>query len=64
VKGLVDEKKIYLFGGSYGGYLSSLMIAKYPRRFRGSVIRNPVLDLMYMLSSTDIPDWIHSECLG
>ncbi len=53
---------IYLHfkGGSHGGFLTGWLIAhpNYYQLFKSAAVRNPVLDMSYMVVSTDIPDWI------
>ena len=51
-------------GGSHGGYLTGWLIGhpKYKHLFKVAAARNAVLDMNYMNSSTDIPDWI-SACV-
>ncbi|CAG8720772.1 19843_t:CDS:10, partial [Cetraspora pellucida] len=53
----VDPDAIALIGGSHGGFISGHLIGKYP----ACVMRNPVLNLGGMTSSTDIPDWCFAE---
>lgn len=58
--------KKFIMGGSHGGYISSHLTARYPDDFDACVMRNPVVDLPYMLTGTDIPDWFvicRSLCL-
>lgn len=53
----VNKNSMFLFGGSHGGYLVTLLSAKYPDLFSAVVSRNPVTDVATMLASTDIADW-------
>ena len=50
-------KKVILFGGSHGGFISATLSGKYPDRFAACILRNPVTDLPSFYSSTDILDW-------
>jgi acylaminoacyl-peptidase len=59
---VVDPKKVALFGGSHGGFLTA-WLAGHPKwcdMWACGVMRNAVLDMNYMSASTDIPDWIHA----
>ena len=51
-------------GGSYGGYLSTLMGSKYYNKFNAAVILNPVVNLPFMINITDIPEWGSSCALN
>ncbi|KAH9505078.1 hypothetical protein Btru_059463 [Bulinus truncatus] len=61
-KKLVDDKHIFKFGGSHGGFLTLHMIGQYPDMFKAAATRNPVVNLTTMQSATDIPDWIFAQC--
>lgn len=56
----IDANNIMLYGGSHGGYLSCWLVVheKYCKMFSSAVIRNPVTDLVSMMATTDIPDWV------
>ena len=62
--GLVDASKIGICGGSHGGFLTAHVTSQYPDLFRAAVMRNPVVNLASMVTSTDIPDWAYVEALG
>jgi acylaminoacyl-peptidase len=57
---IIDERNIMLFGGSHGGFLSCWLSVheSYCNMFTASAIRNPVTDLLSMMATTDIPDWV------
>ena len=61
---VVDPEKLGVFGGSHGGFLSGHMIGHpvYKDMWKAASMRNPVLDMTYMVNSTDIPDWIYACC--
>ena len=63
---VIDPKKIAAYGGSHGGFLSAWLIGhpKYKDLWATACIRNPVLDMNYMRSATDIPDWIDACVLN
>ena len=60
----VDPKRVGVWGGSHGGFLTGHLIghSEYKDLWSASALWNPVLDMTYMLSSTDIPDWIYACC--
>jgi dipeptidyl aminopeptidase/acylaminoacyl peptidase len=53
--GLVDEKKVGITGGSYGGYATGWCCTKYSEKFAAGVMGFGVSDLISMLGVTDIP---------
>ncbi|KAG8224058.1 hypothetical protein J437_LFUL001135 [Ladona fulva] len=57
----LNPADIYLFGGSHGGYLVTLLSGLYPNDYRAVVTRNPVIDVASMCTSSDIPDWCTVE---
>ncbi|ESO99718.1 hypothetical protein LOTGIDRAFT_201138 [Lottia gigantea] len=60
-KGLVDGQKVFMFGGSHGGFLTTHLIGQYPDFFQAGCCRNPVTNLTVMTGVTDIPDWVYVE---
>ncbi len=47
------------------GYLECWIYQRHPEfknMWKAASLRNPVLDMNYMLNSTDIPDWIFACC--
>ncbi|EFI26935.1 acylaminoacyl-peptidase [Coprinopsis cinerea okayama7 len=52
--------RVFVQGGSHGGFLSAHLIGQFPDRFSGAVMRNPVISVGE-ISTTDIPDWYFSE---
>ena len=59
---MIDPKKVGVTGGSHGGFLTGHLIGheEFKDIWGAAAVRNPVLDLSYMLSATDIPDWIYA----
>jgi acylaminoacyl-peptidase len=57
----VDETRIAVCGGSHGGFLAAHLTGQFPDKFRAAALRNPVVDLPAMVSTTDIPDWCFVE---
>lgn len=62
--GLVDEDRIGIYGGSHGGFLAGHCTSRYPKLFKAAAMRNPVIDMASMVSTTDIPDWCYVEGCG
>jgi len=60
----IDSARIGICGGSHGGFLTAHCTSQYPDFFKAAVMRNPVTNIASMVTSTDIPDWCHAECLG
>lgn len=54
----LDKTKVHVYGGSYGGYLSALLGARYPDIFKSAIIMNGVLNNAAMMWFTDIPEWV------
>lgn len=61
----VDSKRLCVEGGSHGGFMTGWLIGheKYCHLWAASSIWNGVLDMSYMVTATDIPDWIWACCL-
>lgn len=51
-----------VYGGSHGGFMTGWLIGhpEFKDMWAASALWNPVLDMTYMLQSTDIPDWIYA----
>ena len=62
----MDPKKVAVYGASHGGFMTGWLIGHpaYKDLFRVAVLWNPVINMSYMYSSTDIPDWILACCLN
>ena len=61
---VIDPEKLGVFGGSHGGFLTGHLIGhpEYKDMWKAASLWNPVLDMTYMVNSTDIPDWIFACC--
>lgn len=57
----LDPKRVFLLGNSYGGFLTAHLCGLYQSLFKAAVIRNPVIDIATMSTSTDMPDWCYVE---
>ncbi|KAH9258974.1 hypothetical protein BASA81_002594 [Batrachochytrium salamandrivorans] len=60
----LDEHRVGISGGSHGGFIAAHVSGQFPGRFRCAAMRNPVIDISTMFSTTDIPDWCQVEALG
>jgi dipeptidyl aminopeptidase/acylaminoacyl peptidase len=60
--GLVDPKKVGVFGGSYGGFMTLMLAAKEPQTFAAAVDLFGPLDWYTMLKHSDasLSQYIHS----
>ncbi|EDV25903.1 uncharacterized protein TRIADDRAFT_24080, partial [Trichoplax adhaerens] len=59
--GNINNEKVFIFGGSHGGFLGTHMVGQFPDLFKACAVRNPVTDIASMLNVTDIPDWCYVE---
>ena len=59
----LDATKVGVCGGSHGGYLAATLIAAHADLFKVCCLRNPVCNLVSMLGTSDIPDWVLHEGL-
>jgi acylaminoacyl-peptidase len=62
--GIVDSERIGLCGGSHGGFLTAHCTSQHPELFKVAAMRNPVVNIATMVSTTDIPDWCYVEAVG
>ncbi|XP_047736252.1 acylamino-acid-releasing enzyme-like [Hyalella azteca] len=53
---VLDERNVFLCGGSHGGFLVTSLAGQYPDFYCAVSTRNPVTDVATMASITDIPD--------
>jgi acylaminoacyl-peptidase len=60
----INKDRIGIYGGSYGGYLATRLPQLYPNTYKCSVILNPVTDILFNKTITDIPEWNHAESLN
>ncbi|CAI6373921.1 unnamed protein product [Macrosiphum euphorbiae] len=58
---LWSNRKLVLFGGSYGGFLVTHLSGQYPSAFKAVCAQNPLVDLVNFFESSDIPDWAITE---
>lgn len=60
----LDADRVGISGGSHGGFIAAHVSGQFPDRFRCAAMRNPVIDISTMFSTTDIPDWCQVEAFG
>lgn len=59
-KGIVDAEKLAVTGGSYGGYLTTWIIA-HTQRFKAAVSQRGVYNLLSFYGTSDVPLLIQNE---
>lgn len=59
-KGFVDEKRMGICGGSYGGYMTTWIVG-HTDRFCAAVAQRGVYNLLGFSGTTDIPSFIPNE---
>mgnify|MGYP001225760232 CR=1 FL=1 len=60
---LGNPKKLCVAGGSYGGFLGHVLMNEKPDLFRVALIRNPAINLLHLMYTSDIPEWVFAEVL-
>ena len=61
--GIADPKRLYVQGYSYGGFMTAWIIG-HTDRFRAAAVGAPVIDLVSMEGTSDIPGFITHEFTG
>jgi len=59
-RGLVDESRMFVTGGSYGGYMT-VWIAAHTDRFKAAVSVRGVYNLLSFFATSDIPSFVRDE---
>jgi len=62
-EGIVDPKRQFVYGVSYGGYMTSWLVGQ-TRQFRAAVAQNAVTDLNAMWHLSDLGSWTEWEFGG
>lgn len=61
--GLVDRQQQFVFGISYGGFMTTWLVGQ-TERFRAAVAMNAVTDLTMMWALSDLSSWVEWEFGG
>jgi len=59
-QGIVDRQKQFVYGTSYGGYMTTWLVG-HTKQFRAAAAQNAVTDLGMMWGLSDIQSWIEWE---
>jgi dipeptidyl aminopeptidase/acylaminoacyl peptidase len=59
-KGIVDSERLYVTGGSYGGYMTTWIVS-HTDRFKAAVTQRGVYNLLSFFGTSDIPTFILNE---
>lgn len=62
-QGIVDKDRLFVYGSSYGGYMTSWIVGQ-TNRFRAAVAQNAVTDLSTMWALSDLQSWTEWEFGG
>ncbi|HEV7404374.1 MAG TPA: S9 family peptidase [Chthoniobacteraceae bacterium] len=62
-EGLVDRERQYVYGVSYGGYMTSWLVG-HTNQFRAAAAQNAVTDLNAMWHLSDLQSWTEHEMGG
>ncbi|KAG1898892.1 Alpha/Beta hydrolase protein [Suillus fuscotomentosus] len=60
-RGVSEEGRQVVMGGSHGGFIAAHLIGQHPTLFNAASLRNPVISAGEFAAGTDIPDWVYSE---
>ena len=60
----VDPSRLGVTGVSYGGYLTNVMVARAPERFRAAVSENGIADWVSDYWASDIGYWFDPDQIG
>ncbi|KAG2344168.1 alpha/beta-hydrolase [Suillus weaverae] len=60
-RGVSEEGRQVVMGGSHGGFIAAHLIGQHPTLFNAASLRNPVISVGELASGTDIPDWVYAE---
>jgi dipeptidyl aminopeptidase/acylaminoacyl peptidase len=56
-RGLGDENRLFVGGGSYGGFMTAWLVG-HTKRFKAATAMAAVIDQMSMLGTSDIPGFV------
>ena len=64
-KGLIKTDELFLWGGSHGGFLACHLAGQFANfNWLALATRNPVVDISFLVQTTDFPDWCWLETFG
>lgn len=59
-RGVVDESRLFVTGGSYGGYMTAWIVG-HTDRFKAAVAVRGVYNLLSFFATSDIPSFVRDE---
>jgi dipeptidyl aminopeptidase/acylaminoacyl peptidase len=62
-QGTIDEKRQFVYGTSYGGYMTTWLVG-HTRQFRAAVAQNAVTDMNAMWHLSDLQSWTEWDVGG
>lgn len=60
----LNSQRLFVAGGSHGGFLTAHLLGQYPSLYRAGALRNPVTNIVSMAMVSDISDWCVVESCG
>ncbi|KAJ5077663.1 acylamino-acid-releasing enzyme [Anaeramoeba ignava] len=54
---ILNESPIFIEGISFGGFITSHSVSRFPGFYKAAMVRNPVINIAAMSSNSDVPDW-------
>jgi dipeptidyl aminopeptidase/acylaminoacyl peptidase len=59
-----DPERTFIVGGSYGGYMTNMMVTRHPGVFRAGVSQRCLSNLLSFPGTTDFPFWSAYATMG
>ncbi len=59
-----DPAAIKVYSGSFGGYITLILLQRYPDLIKSASLFNPITNLFSMWLGSTVIDWVQSEVFG